>query len=52
MRAPGLTWRRLPIFCWGAISTGILMLLAAPVLIATLLMVAFPAAANPAVIGR
>jgi cytochrome c oxidase subunit I len=41
MRAPGLTWRRLPIFCWGAISTGILMVLAAPVLIAALLMVAF-----------
>jgi cytochrome c oxidase subunit 1 len=41
MRAPGLTWRRLPIFCWGALSTSILMVLAAPVLIATLLMVAF-----------
>ncbi len=41
MRAPGLTWRRLPIFCWGALSTGILMVLAAPVLIAVLLMVAF-----------
>ena len=40
MRAPGLTWRRLPIFCWGALSTSILMVLAAPVLIATLLMVA------------
>ncbi|HKI66137.1 MAG TPA: cbb3-type cytochrome c oxidase subunit I [Solirubrobacterales bacterium] len=41
MRAPGLTWRRLPIFCWGALSTGALMVLAAPVLIAVLLMVAF-----------
>jgi cytochrome c oxidase subunit 1 len=41
MRAPGLTWSRLPIFCWGAISTSILMVLAAPVLIAALLMVAF-----------
>ena len=40
MRAPGLTWRRLPIFCWGALSTSILMVLAAPVLIAALLMVA------------
>ena len=37
MRAPGLTWRRLPIFCWGALSTSILMVLAAPVLIAALL---------------
>jgi cytochrome c oxidase subunit 1 len=41
MRAPGLTWSRLPIFCWGVLSTSILMVLAAPVLIATLLMVAF-----------
>ncbi len=41
MRAPGLTWRRLPIFCWGAISTSVLMVLAAPVLIAALLMVGF-----------
>ena len=41
MRAPGMTWRRLPIFCWGAISTSALMVLAAPVLIAALLMVGF-----------
>jgi cytochrome c oxidase subunit 1 len=38
MRAPGLTWSRLPIFCWGVLSTAILMLLAAPVLVAVLLM--------------
>ncbi|MDX6616512.1 MAG: cytochrome c oxidase subunit [Solirubrobacterales bacterium] len=41
MRAPGLTWARLPIFCWGALSTSGLMVLAAPVLIAVLSMVAF-----------
>jgi cytochrome c oxidase subunit 1 len=41
MRAPGMTWSRLPIFCWGVLSTSILMVLAAPVLIAALLMVAF-----------
>ena len=40
MRAPGMTWGRLPIFVWGVISTAVLMLLAAPVLITTLLMVA------------
>ncbi len=40
MRAPGLTWFRLPIFVWGVVSTSILMVLAAPVLITTLLMVA------------
>jgi len=38
MRAPGLTWRRLPIFCWGALITSGLNVLAAPVLVATLLM--------------
>src|SRR5205809_2734770 len=30
MRAPGLTWTRLPIFVWGVLSTSILMALAAP----------------------
>jgi cytochrome c oxidase subunit 1 len=39
MRAPGLTWNRLPIFVWGVICTSILMVLAAPVLFATLAMV-------------
>ena len=39
MRAPGLTWSRLPIFVWGVIlDRATLMLLAAPVLISTLLM--------------
>ena len=40
MRAPGLTWSRLPIFCWAVVSTSILNLLAAPVLIAVLGMAA------------
>jgi cytochrome c oxidase subunit I len=40
MRAPGMTWGRLPIFVWGVISTSVLMVLAAPVLISTLLMLA------------
>ena len=38
MRAPGMTWSRLPIFVWGVISTAILNLLAAPVLVAALAM--------------
>jgi cytochrome c oxidase subunit I len=38
MRAPGLTWTRLPIFVWGVVSTAVLMVLAAPVLIAALSM--------------
>jgi cytochrome c oxidase subunit 1 len=41
MRAPGMTWSRLPIFCWGVLSTSALMMLAAPMLIATLLMGTF-----------
>ncbi len=41
MRAPGMTWSRLPIFCWGVASTSVLMMLAAPMLIATLLMGTF-----------
>ncbi|HEX6762278.1 MAG TPA: cbb3-type cytochrome c oxidase subunit I [Gaiellaceae bacterium] len=39
MRAPGMAWGRLPMFVWGTVSTSILMVLAAPVLISTLLMV-------------
>jgi cytochrome c oxidase subunit I len=39
MRAPGLSWGRLPIFCWGVLTTCGLMVLAAPVLAAVLLMV-------------
>jgi cytochrome c oxidase subunit 1 len=40
MRAPGLTWGRLPMFVWGVVSTAVLMMLAAPVLITVLLMAA------------
>jgi cytochrome c oxidase subunit 1 len=46
MRAPGLSWGRLPIFVWGVLSTSILMVLAAPVLIATLLMEMLDRSAN------
>src|SRR5437588_5958904 len=46
MRAPGMTWSRLPIFVWGILSTSVLMALAAPVLIAALLMVAMDRTAN------
>jgi cytochrome c oxidase subunit 1 len=38
MRAPGLTWSRLPIFVWSVFATSILMVLAAPTLVATLVM--------------
>ncbi len=39
MRAPGLTWFRLPIFVWSTYATSIIFVLATPVLAVTLLMV-------------
>jgi cytochrome c oxidase subunit 1 len=38
MRAPGMTWSTLPIFVWASLGTAILEVLAAPMLIAALLM--------------
>ncbi|HEY3998601.1 MAG TPA: cytochrome c oxidase subunit I [Candidatus Xenobia bacterium] len=32
MRAPGLTWSRLPIFCWSLYATSLILVLATPVL--------------------
>ncbi|HEY4895798.1 MAG TPA: cbb3-type cytochrome c oxidase subunit I [Solirubrobacteraceae bacterium] len=46
MRAPGLTWSRLPIFVWSVFATSILMVLAAPMLIATLSMAALDRTIN------
>ncbi len=46
MRAPGLTWSRLPIFVWGVLCTSVLMVLAAPVLVSTLGMVALDRTAD------
>ncbi len=40
MRAPGLTWFRLPIFIWSMYATSVILVLATPVLAITLLMVA------------
>lgn len=40
MRAPGLTWFKLPIFVWSMYSTSLILVLATPVLAITLLMVA------------
>jgi cytochrome c oxidase subunit I len=36
MRAPGMTWMRLPLFVWALYATSIVMLLATPVLATTL----------------
>jgi cytochrome c oxidase subunit 1 len=40
MRAPGLTWMRLPLFVWAQYATAIIMVLATPVLAITLLLIA------------
>ncbi len=41
MRAPGLTWSRLPLFVWAHYAASIIMVLATPVIAITLLLVAF-----------
>jgi cytochrome c oxidase subunit 1 len=38
MRAPGMTYGRLPLFCWAMIATSIMVLLATPVLTTALLL--------------
>ncbi|MDQ2918812.1 MAG: cbb3-type cytochrome c oxidase subunit I, partial [Verrucomicrobiota bacterium] len=40
MRAPGLTWFRLPLFIWGIYTTSIILVLATPVLAITLVLMA------------
>jgi cytochrome c oxidase subunit 1 len=39
MRAPGLTWYRLPLFVWSLYATSLILVLATPVLAITLLLV-------------
>ncbi|HLO99692.1 MAG TPA: cbb3-type cytochrome c oxidase subunit I [Fimbriimonas sp.] len=41
MRAPGMTWFRLPLFVWAHYATGIIMMLGTPVVAITLLCVIF-----------
>jgi cytochrome c oxidase subunit 1 len=38
MRAPGMTWMRLPLFIWSHYATAVIMVLATPVLAVTVLM--------------
>jgi cytochrome c oxidase subunit 1 len=38
LRAPGMTWYRLPVFCWSIYATSLILILATPVLAMTLLM--------------
>ncbi|MEN2508618.1 cbb3-type cytochrome c oxidase subunit I [Stutzerimonas stutzeri] len=40
LRAPGMTWFRMPLFCWSLYATSVILLLATPVLAITLILVA------------
>ncbi|HEY9724193.1 MAG TPA: cbb3-type cytochrome c oxidase subunit I, partial [Oscillatoriaceae cyanobacterium] len=40
LRAPGMTWFRLPLFCWSMYATSLILVLATPVLAITLVLVA------------
>ncbi len=40
MRAPGMGWTRMPLFCWGMYATAIIQILGTPVIAITLLLVA------------
>ena len=39
LRAPGMTWGRLPLFCWSLYATGWIQVLATPILAITLLLI-------------
>jgi cytochrome c oxidase subunit 1 len=38
MRAPGMTWNRMPLFVWAIYATAVIQVLATPVLAITLLL--------------
>ena len=46
MRAPGMTWFRLPLFIWAHYATALIMMLGTPVIAITLLMVVLERALN------
>lgn len=41
LRAPGMTWRRMPVFLWSLYATSVILVLETPVLAMTLLLLAF-----------
>jgi cytochrome c oxidase subunit 1 len=49
MRAPGMTWYRLPLFIWSMYSTAVMMVLATPVLAMTLALVAIERIFQPGI---
>jgi cytochrome c oxidase subunit I len=46
MRCPGMTWGRLPLFCWAMYSTSMIQLLATPVLAITLFLLLVETGSN------
>ena len=46
MRAPGMTWSRLPLFVWSHYATSIIMLLGTPIIAITLVLVVLERALN------
>ncbi len=40
MRAPGMTWFRMPLFCWSMYATSVIIILGTPVLTITIILVA------------
>src|SRR5205809_584198 len=46
MRAPGMTWYRLPLFVWSHYATALIMILGTPVIAITLLLVVFERVAH------
>ena len=40
MRAPGMTWSRMPLFCWSNYATALIQLLGTPVIAITIMLVA------------
>jgi cytochrome c oxidase subunit I len=41
MRAPGMTWRKMPLFIWGVYATSLIQILATPVIAITLFLLIF-----------
>ncbi len=41
MRAPGMTWRKMPLFIWGLYATSVIQVLATPVIAITLFLLIF-----------
>ena len=41
LRAPGMTWYKMPVFLWSLYATSVILVLATPVLAMTLILLAF-----------